>query len=295
MRIAVTAATGQLGGAILTVLKQTPGVTPIAVARTPARAAALGVEARLGDYDDQPQLEAAFAGVDSVLFVSGMAPPAQRIFQHRRVIDAARRSGVKHVVYTGVVVNPGGDAFAAIQRMSLETERYLKESGLAFTIGRNGIYIEPDLEYIEEYARAGKIRNSAGDGRCAYTLRSELAQAYARLLTDPRHHGQTYTLAGPPITQAELAAAINAEYGTTLRYEPMSIEAYRQDRIAELGDFLGPLIAGIYEGIRKGAMDVTSEFAQIVGRPHLSPAEMIRAFRAAAAAEKAQHDGGRAP
>lgn len=53
MQIAVTAASGQLGGAIVRALKTKPGVTTIAVARTPSKATSLGVETRAGDYDDE--------------------------------------------------------------------------------------------------------------------------------------------------------------------------------------------------------------------------------------------------
>ena len=41
-------------------------------------------------------------------------------------------------------------------------------------------------------------------------------------------------------------------------------------RIAELGDFLGTVIAGIYEGIRNGACDNESHYAEAAGREHQS-------------------------
>jgi NAD(P)H dehydrogenase (quinone) len=284
MRIAVTAATGHLGAAIVRALKEMPGITPIAVARTPGKAAALGVETRAGDYDDAAQLQAAFREVDSVLFVSGMAPPQQRIHQHCRVIDAARQAGVGHVVYTGVVTEGGGPGFREIQAMSLETERHLRESGVEFTIGRDSIYLEPDLEYVGDYVKSGRIWNSAGEGRCAYTSRSELAQAYAKLLTEPRHRGRTYTLAGPPVTQGELAGTLNAVLGTNLQYLAVPADEYRRECVSVMGEYLGGVIAGIYDGIREGALDLPSDFAEILGRPHRTVEQMIRDFQASAPA-----------
>ena len=35
----------------------------------------------------------------------------------------------------------------------------------------------------------------------------------------------------------------------------MTVEEYREDRVAELGEFLGTVIAGIYQGIRDGEAD----------------------------------------
>ncbi len=280
MRLAVTGASGQLGSAVIEALKQFQGVTPIAVARSPAKAAKLDVETRAGDYDDAGQLESAFAGVDAVLLVSGMAPPDTRLGQHQRVIDSARRANVARVVFAGIVISESGGGFNPIQQVSADTEQYLKDSGLAWSIGRNGIYIEPDLEYLDNYRSAGKIVNCAGEGRCAYTCRPELALAYANLLTGGQHEGQTYVLAGQPITQRQLAECINEVFGTTLDYEPVTVEEYRRERQAALGGFLGGIIAGIYEGIRNGALDVQSEFEKVAGRPHLPPAEMIRAWKA---------------
>ena len=55
----------------------------------------------------------------------------------------------------------------------------------------------------------------------------------------------------------------------------MSVAEYRQERIAELGEFLGSVIAGIYEGIRRGAADNESHFAAAAGRDHRSWAEFF--------------------
>jgi NAD(P)H dehydrogenase (quinone) len=279
MKVAVTGASGHLGSAVIERLKQTEGITPIAIARTPSKVR-LAVEIRAGDYNSTAQLDEAFQGVDAVLLVSGMAPPDERLAQHKRVIDSARRAGVGRLVFAGILVTESGGSFKPIQHASLATEEYLKESGLGWSIGRNGIYIEPDLEYLDNYRRAGKIANCAGEGRCAYTCRPELAHAYARMLTGQQHAEQTYVLAGQPITQKTLAACINEVFGAALEYESLTVEEYRRERQAELGDFIGAIIAGIYEGIRNGAMDVQSEFERVVGRPHMSPMEMIRAWAA---------------
>jgi len=48
----------------------------------------------------------------------------------------------------------------------------------------------------------------------------------------------------------------------------MSVDEYRRDRLAELGEFMGNIIVGIYEGIGNGAMDNPSDYAVAAGRPH---------------------------
>ena len=240
----------------------------VALARTPAHAEHLGVEVRPGSYDRPEELEQSLAGVDRVLLVSGMDAPERRVEQHRNVIEAARGNGVSKIVYTSVQGPPSGTAFSPVVQSNRQTEEDVKASGLAWAVGRNGIYIEPDVEYVATYVEQGEIANSAGDGRCAYTTRPELALAYAALLTTSGHDGQTLDLSGEPITQAELAGFLSRAYDAEIGYRSMGVEEYRRDRVDELGEFMGTVIAGIYEGIRNGDYDVAGDYEAVVGRPH---------------------------
>lgn len=275
MTIAVTAVSGKLGSAItrnLISTKNAPsaGETIIGLARTPANAPDLGVEIRPGDYGNKDQLQTSLKGVDTVLLVSGMDAPHARIQQHRNVIEAAKAAGVTKIVYTSIQGVEKGTAFSPVVQSNRQTEADVRASGLDFAIGRNGIYIEPDVDYIETYRAQGEIANSAGSGKCGYTSRAELAHAYASLLRNNALNGQTFNLWGTPLTQSELAAHLNRAFGTSLTYQEMTPEEYVADRTAELGDFLGPIIGGIYEGIRQGIFNVPSDFETVTGRVHQS-------------------------
>ncbi len=181
MKIAITAANGQLGTEII---KATIALhareNVIGLARTPDKAKNLGIEIRPGDYNDKSILEKSLQFVDALLLISGMDAPERRIEQHRNVIQAARNAGVRKIVYTSVQGAEEDTAFSPIVQSNRQTEQDIRGSGLDWVIGRNGIYIEPDIEYIEAYKKTGGISNCAGEGRCGYTTRPELAYAYAQ-------------------------------------------------------------------------------------------------------------------
>jgi len=271
LKIAITAASGQLGTEIV---KATIDLLTkdniIGLARTPDKAKHLGIEIRPGDYNDKSTLEKSLQSVDTLLLVSGMDAPEERIKQHRNVIQAAKNSGVKKIVYTSVQGADEDTAFSPVVQSNRQTEKDVSTSGLDWVVGRNGIYIEPDVEYIEEYKKSGGIFNCADDGKCGYTTRPELAYAYAKMLTEDKHNAQTYNLHGEAITQYQLAEYLNSAFGTDLIYTPMTVEEYRKERIAELGEFLGTVIAGIYQGIREGKADNPSHFFEAASREHVS-------------------------
>lgn len=271
MIYAVTAVSGQLGREIALKLIDKFGASDvIGLARTPTRVGSLGVEVRLGDYDRPDDLRASLQGVDALVLVSGMAPPEDRIQQHRNVIRAAKAAGVQKIVYTSVQGPEEDTAFSPVVQSNRRTEADIRTSGLEWAIGRNGIYIEPDVEYIDSYRAKGEIANSAGSGKCGYTSRSELAHAYVALLTRDSLNSQTVDLNGTPITQDKLAGYLNAAFGTELTYRSMTSAEFVDDRTVELGDFIGPIIGGIYDGINRGTYDRPGDFEAVTGRPHQS-------------------------
>jgi NAD(P)H dehydrogenase (quinone) len=269
--IGITAASGKLGSAIVNATISIVGKqNVVGLARTPSKAESLGVEVRSGDYTKRDELMESLQGIGSLLLVSGMDAPDKRIEQHRNVIESAKAAGVRKIVYTSIQGADEGTAFSPIVQSNRQTEVDVRGSGLNWVIGRNGIYIEPDVEYIEKYKDRGEIANCASDAKCGYTTRGELAEAYARMLTDSKHNGQTYNLHGEAITQQQLAGYLSDAFGTSLSYREMSVAEYRQERIAELGEFLGTVIAGIYEGIRNGAANNESHYREAAGREHQS-------------------------
>jgi len=68
----------------------------------------------------------------------------------------------------------------------------------------------------------------------------------------------------------QLAGYLNLAFGTSLTYEAISPEAYLEIQHKNNGEFLGPIIAGIYQKIREGEFEVESRYQEAAGRKHLS-------------------------
>ncbi|MGD8534968.1 MAG: SDR family oxidoreductase [Candidatus Aminicenantes bacterium] len=281
MKAAITTASGRLGRAIVKEMITKIGEhNVIGVARSPEKAKDLGIEVRRGDYNNESDFVHAFRGVEVALIVSGMDAPDIRIQQHRNVIEGAKKSGVRKIVYTSIYGREGKSMFDAIIKSNRQTEKDIQAGGLEWAIGRNGLYIDADFEAIPDYKKEGIITNCAADGKCAYTSRAELARAYGHLIMDDSLNGQIYNLCGEAITQQELTDVINAVFNLELIYKPMSVDAYVQDRVKTHGDFLGHIVAGIYKGIRDGAFDILSDYVKVCGKEHQSLTQMAEEFKA---------------
>ncbi len=279
MKVGVTSANGQLGSTIINQLKQDIGAeSVIGLARSPEKASHLGVEIRKGDYNQASDFEKSLAGVDGLIILSANGDPAGRVQQHRNIIEGAKKNGVKKIGYTSITGDAQGNAFSPVVASNRQTEQDIIDSGIDFVIGRNGLYIEADLEYVEEYKKEGVVRNSAADGKCAYTSRPEIARAFSELLRGDRKN-EVFYLVGEPVTQEDLVQTINKAFDTGLSYQPMGIDDYVKERQEALGEFLGTIIGGIYAGINTGAFDVPSDFENILGRKHKDLLEMAEEFK----------------
>lgn len=82
----------------------------------------------------------------------------------------------------------GSDSQAAVMQAHLDTERYLKESGLTYTIIREGIYSESWPLYFGYWnpSRGSEVRIPDGDGGIAWVCRDDLGEGTAKLIAAVR-------------------------------------------------------------------------------------------------------------
>lgn len=217
MKIAVTGATGQLGRLLIERLREKlPAENIVALARMPEKAADLGVAVRQADYARPQTLDAALAGIDTLMLISG-SEVGQRVPQHRNLIQAAKQTGVRRIVYTSLL--HADTSTLGLAPEHVETEKMLADSGLVVTVLRNGWYTENYTASAASAVANGALIGSAGQGRIASATRADFAAAAVAVLSGQGHDGKVYELAGDSAyTLADLAAEISRQSGKDIPY-----------------------------------------------------------------------------
>lgn len=268
MKIAVTGATGQLGRLVVEKLQErVPASGIVAIVRSPQKAADSGVEIREADYEDTAALDRALKGIDTLLLISA-SEVGKRKQQHHNIIEAARKNGVKRVVYTSLLHADTSPLNLADEHRATEDE--IKASGIPFTILRNGWYTENYTGSIPGALAGGAFPGSAGDGRISSASREDYAEAAVAVLTSGGHAGRTYELAGDEsYTLNDLASEISRQAGKQIPYRNMPESEYA----AALEGFgvpapLARAIASWDTSASQGALfDDGRQLSRLIGRP----------------------------
>lgn len=241
--------------------------------RKAAPLAALGVEVRLADYDRPETLEAAFGAGDRVLLVSG-SEIGRRVPQHTAVVEAATRAGVAQFAYTSVLGGPEADFELA--REHQVTEKLILESGLPYTLLRNGWYSEVYTEQLATALEHGAVTGSAPrEGRIASAPRADYAAAAAAVLTGEGHLNIAYELSGDTAwSLPEYAALVSEATGREIAYREIPAEAHLAIFTgAGLPEELAAILVDVDRAIGRGLLAATPATwpASSAARPPRSP------------------------
>lgn len=221
-KIIVSGASGRLGSLVVQELlaRGVPASRLILVSRTPESLreyAAQGASVRFGDFTSPESLPAAYAGGARLLLISiGGSADDPAPAAHKRAIDAAKAAGVKHIAYTSYVGIPGGDTTGRAAD-HFETERMLMESGVAWTMLRNSIYMDGLIGQAARMVADGRAVVPENEHRIGYVTRADCAAAAAAVLSTPGHENKAYEITGPELLGVrETAAAASAVTGRAI-------------------------------------------------------------------------------
>ena len=272
--ILITGATGKMGGIVINTLlsKGMPATEIAALVRDENKAAHLkemGIDIRMGDYDNKPLLEKAMKGIDKVLLVSG-ADISKVVAQHKNVIDASKGAGVSCLAYTSNCLRDRDTLVNHIMTTHFETEDYIMASGLNYIIFRNVLYMESMALFLlgKDFMENG-IRLPAGEGWVSYALRSDEAEAMGNVLARNDCSNRIYQFTNSrAYSFYEVADALSQLSGRTITYTPVDMETYK-NRLKEQGmnEHLIEMAAPFITDIKNGqGSTVSTDLEEALGR-----------------------------
>lgn len=266
-KIIISGASGNLGGLTVDALLDS-GISAsrlILVSRTPDELAdyrALGASTRYGDFTDPDSLPAAYAGGKRMLLISigGGNLPESRPALHQRAIEAAIAAGVEQIAYTSWVGITGGET-DGISSDHLATESILRDSGVAWTMLRNSVYMDGIPQQAAQMIAAGRAVVPPNESPIGYITRADCAAAAAVVISTAGHDNRIYDITGPElIGTRDIAEAASAVSG-----EPIEVVAGNADTPAGLGS---PALSR-----------VTTDVEFLLGRPPTSVREWLETNR----------------
>jgi NAD(P)H dehydrogenase (quinone) len=293
-RVAITGASGQLGRLVAEhVLAQCAPRDVILVTRSPQALsdfATRGVEIRRADFDEPGSLRDALAGAERMLLISA-TDLERRVAQHRAAIAAAEAAGVRHVIYTsGSKPEPPNPA--AVAPSHYATEQALVGTSLAWTVLRNSLYADYQVQEAMRAIETGVLAHIRGAGCVAYVARDDCAAAAAAVLLQDGHAGAIYDITGPQSFDAEALAALYGDLGgKRVAVRPIDDATFVAGLVGGSTDghllYGAELLASFGRATREGFLDVRGDaVAKLTGRAPCSLRDVLEPHIRNAAAKR---------
>jgi NADH dehydrogenase len=218
MRVFVTGASGFVGSAIVKrLVEHNYAMNALTHRRT--LAGSDEVCAIPGDLFDDQSLDQGMADCGAVIHVVGiiMEKPSHGVTFERvhcegtkRVVDAAKRNGVKRYVHMSAL-GSRPDAVSNYHKTKFRAEEYVRSSGLDWTIFRPSLIHGPRGEFMQMEAMWSRMRAPApiffmpfmpyfGGKRAGHlqpVFVGDVARAFVDAIENPKTIGEVYLLGGP--------------------------------------------------------------------------------------------------
>lgn len=278
--ILITGATGHFGRLTIKYLleKGVPKTEITALVRTQESANSfkeMGINYVIGDYNDYTSLINAFSGIEKLLFISGN-DIINRTTQHQNVVNAAKEAGVKYIVYTSFQRKNETETSPLwiVAQSHIQTEKWIKESGIAYTILKNNLY----LDFLPGFIGENVLENNtifvpAENGKLSAVLREDMAEAVSNILSTENFKEKEYDFTNSKaITYQEIADVISEVTGKKINYISPTAEEYAKT-LSQFG--LPEEVIGIFSSFAvaqaQNELDKeSSDLEELLGRKPLS-------------------------
>jgi uncharacterized protein YbjT (DUF2867 family) len=267
----VTGATGNAGSAVVRALVAAGQPVRALVREGREESLANGAAAIVGDLNRPDTFTDALQGVAGMFLLSGYD-------RMEELLAAARRAGVERVVLLSSSAAPAGDSSNAIARYHIESERFVRESGLAWTFLQPNTFMSNVFRWLPQLTHGDLVRLPFADVAVAMIDPDDLAAVVAAALTEEAHEGRAYRLSGPEsLRPAEQVGIVAGALGRDVRFEPQPDDEAREEMERAMP---AEYVDAFFNFFADGAIDesrVLPTVREILGRPPRSLAEWAEA------------------
>ena len=275
--ILITGATGKTGSATAKSLGE-KGETFRALIRNEEKKEgleSLGGEVVIGSIENTDVVNQSMQGVKTVLVL--LPNSESQLALEKQLVDSAKQAGVERIVkMSSIEATP--DATSPIPKLHLESEEYIKQSGLAWTMIKPNFYMQNLLASAGTIKDQGKIFLPMGEGKTGMIDTTDVGTVIAKVLSEDGHESMNHEITGPEILSFyEVAEIFSKALGKQVDYVDVPMDAYKET----LGQFLTnqwhlDAVIDLFKGIAEGGIeDKTNTFNELTGETPKSLSQFL--------------------
>jgi len=275
--ILITGATGKTGSATAKSLGE-KGETFRALIRNEEKKeglVSLGGEVVIGSIENTEVVNQSMQGVKTVLVL--LPNSESQLALEKQLVDSAKQAGVERIVkMSSIEATP--DATSPIPKLHLESEEYIKQSGLAWTMIKPNFYMQNLLASAGTIKEQGKIFLPMGEGKTGMIDTTDVGKVLAKVLSEDGHESMNHEITGPEILSFyEVAEIFSQALGKQVDYVDVPMDAYKET----LGQFLTnqwhlDAVIDLFNGIAEGGIeDKTDTFNELMGETPKSLSQFL--------------------
>ena len=275
--ILLTGATGKTGSATAKALNE-KGITFRALIRNEEKRGdieSLGGEVVIGSIENKEAVDQSMVDVETALIL--LPNSENQLSLEKQLVDSAKQAGAKRVVkMSSIEATP--DATSPIPKLHLESEEYIKQSGLSWTMIKPNFYMQNLLASAGTIKDQGKIFLPMGEGKTGMIDTTDVGKVLAKVLSEDGHESMNHEITGPEILSFnEVAEIFSKGLDKQVDYVDVPLAAYKET----LGQFLTnqwhlDAVIDLFKGIADGGIEEkTDNYSELMCESPKSLSEFI--------------------
>jgi len=279
--ILLTGATGKTGSATATELSnlKVPFRALIRSEEKRDEIEALGGEVIIGSAENRETIDQAMMGIEKLLII--LPNCENQLEMEMQLVDSAKAEGVKQIVYMSSV-EADEECTSPIPKLHWDTEVYIKDSGLQWTMIKPNFYMQNFIGSAKTIVEQNKFFLPMSDGKTGMIDTRDVGKVIAKVLSEEGHEGQSYQITGPEtLSFYNVAEKFSSVLKREVLYVDMPMDAYKNI----LSQFLTnqwhlDSVIDLFAGIAEGGIEYkTDTFEELIGTPPRSLEDFIEEHR----------------